>query len=1058
MTSFLGNEEYQSQIPALALLSTLGYTILPQAEAQRLRQGRTSTVILESVLRDQLKKINRIYHKGNEYLFSEENVQSAIQQLKSVPNDGLQRTNENIYDLLTLGVSLEQVVEGDARSFNLAYIDWRHPERNLFHASFEFSVERTRSTELARPDIVLFVNGIPFCIIECKAPGTELEQGISQMVRNQGEDYIPHLFRSTQLVIAINKNAAQYATVGTARKFWSVWKELEDTDADVEAAINRPLSANVKNAIFSGDFSAALPYFESFAAQGKRIITEQDRLLYSLCRPERLLDLAWRFTVFDNGEKKVARYQQFFVVGSTLARIKQRDASGRRQGGVIWHTQGSGKSMTMVMLARCIAMDVDIVNPRIVLVTDRTDLDIQLGNTFRACGMEPERANSGRNLLELIAEDKASLVTTLVHKFDKALNVRSYVETSPDIFILIDEAHRAQYKSMNARMMQMLPNACFLGFTGTPLLKKEKNTFAKFGDMVEPHYSISQAVTDGAVLPLLYEGRMVELVQNKEAIDLWFERHTQGLTVEQKADLKKKYARANMLNKTDQVVFMEAFDISEHFRENWQGTGFKGQIVAPSRAVAVRFKDYLDEIGHVTSEIIISPPDSREGYEDVDDEPTDEVVKFWQKMMKQYGTEEEYVKQIINRFKNGEHPELLIVKDKLLTGFDAPRNTVLYLCRTLREHTLLQAIARVNRLFENKEFGYIIDYANVLGELDTALNMYRAFEGFDPADVADALHDVKTQIERLPQTHSQLWDVFKTIQNRQDEEAFERYLADEAIRVEFYERLTEFSKCLAIALSSATFLETVDIEKQRHYKSDLKRFMDLRKSVKLRYAESVTYRDYEPKIEKLLNTHIQANEVYQLNKPVNIFDEEEFSCVKEKLGVYETKTVESRADSIAHAIKKTITERMDEDPALYRKFSEMIQTAIDDFRNERISALDYFEKAGDIRERLVRRKHDDVPASLEGNDNAQAYYGVALPLCGDDDTAALIGLELDRLMNEHLIVHFWDNENARKKVIDSLDDFLFDVVKGERGIELSVERMDELLEKLMTVARHRCKA
>ena len=1058
MTSFHSNEEYQSQIPALALLASLGYTILPQAEALRLRQDKTATVLLEEVLRDQLKKINRIRHKGGEYLFSEENIQSAIQRLKSVPNDGLLRTNETIYDLLTLGVSLEQVVEGDSRSFNLAYIDWRHPGRNVFHASPEFSVERDRSSETTRPDIVLFVNGIPFCVIECKAPGTELEQAISQMVRNQGEEYIPTLFRFAQLVVAVNKNAAQYATVGTAKKFWSVWKELEDKEEDVEAAVNRPLSDESKRAIFSGDFVAALPYFDSLAAQGKRLATEQDRLLHSLCRPERLLDLAWRFTVFDNGEKKVARYQQFFVTRATLARVKRRDASGRRSGGVIWHTQGSGKSLTMVMLARCIAMDEEIVNPRIVLVTDRTDLDIQLGNTFKACGLEPERANSGRNLLELIAEDKASLVTTLVHKFDKALNVRKHVETSPDIFILIDEAHRAQYKNMNARMMQMLPNACFLGFTGTPLLKKEKNTFAKFGKMVEPHYSIAQAVADRAVLPLLYEGRMVELVQNKEAIDLWFERHTQGLSMEQKADLKKKYARANMLNKTDQVVFMEAFDISEHFRENWQGTGFKGQIVAPTRAVAVRFKDYLDEIGHVSSEIIISPPDAREGYEDVDDEPSEEVVKFWQKMMKRYGTEEEYVKQIINRFKNGDQPELLIVKDKLLTGFDAPRNTVLYLCRTLREHTLLQAIARVNRLYEHKDFGHIIDYANVLGELDTALNMYRAFEGFDPADVADTLHDVHTQIERLPQTHSQLWDVFKTIGNRQDEEAFERLLADDAIRGEFYGRLTEFAKCLAIALSSSTFLESVDEEMRRLYKSDLKRFMDLRKSVKLRYAETVKYGDYEPKIEKLLNTHIQANEVYQLNEPVNIFDDEDFDCVKEERGVYGDKSMESRADTIAHAIKKTITERMDEDPALYKKFSEMIQAAIDDFRNERISALEYLEKVSDLRERVVRRKHDDVPASLDGNEHAQAYYGVALPVCEDADTAALIGLEFDRLMDEYLIVHFWDNEDAQKKVIDAFDDFLFDVVKAERACAMSIEQMDELIEKLMTVARHRRKA
>jgi type I restriction enzyme R subunit len=568
-------------------------------------------------------------------------------------------------------------------------------------------------------------------------------------------------------------------------------------------------------------------------------VTVQDRCIYSLCRPERLLELTYRFTLFDGGIKKIARYQQYFVIKSALERVQQFDSEGRRKGGVIWHTQGSGKSLTMVMLARSLAMDAGVRNPRIVLVTDRDDLDVQLGNTFKACGLEPSRAKSGLNLLELIDGDQASLVTTLVHKFDKALNKRKHVDPSPDIFLLVDEAHRSQYKSMNARMRQMLPKACYLGFTGTPLLKAEKSSFAKFGDMIEPHYSITQAVEDGAVLPLLYEGRHVEIEQNKTAIDLWFDRHTQGLTKEQKADLKKKYAKAEMLNKSEQVAYMRAFDINEHFREHWQGTGFKAQLVAPSKHMAVLYQKYLDEIGFVTSEIIISPPDAREGYEDVDDEPTDEVVKFWNKMMKRYGNEEEYTKQIINQFKNGDQPEILIVRDKLLTGFDAPKNTVLYLCRVLKEHTLLQAIARVNRLCENKEFGYIVDYANVLGELDTALNMYSAFTGYNSEDVAGALTDIQNEVAKLPQCHSDLWSLFNTVKNSPDEEPFELLLADEALRELFYQRLSAFSKILGMALSTQKFLEQTEDRKIAQYKSDLHRFQKLRASIRLRYAESI---------------------------------------------------------------------------------------------------------------------------------------------------------------------------------------------------------------------------
>jgi type I restriction enzyme R subunit len=1064
MTHFISNEKYQSQIPALQLLINLGYNFLTPAEALKERLDRESNVLLENILREQIKRINRIYHKGQEYLFSEENVQSAIQKLKAVKYDGLVRTNEQIYDLLTLGTSQEQIVEGDTRSFNINYIDWKHPERNIYHVVPEFSVERSRSTETARPDIVLFVNGIPFCVIECKSPKIEVEHAISQSIRNQRDDYIPKLFTFAQMVLGVNKNSAQYATVGTPRKFWSVWSEKEDRESDVEKAVNSILSTEQKDRLFGyGDFREAMQYFYELEQNGPRLVTEQDRVIYSLCRPERLLDIAYRFTLFDGGVKKICRYQQYFVIRSAMRRIQQRDAEGRRKGGIIWHTQGSGKSLTMVMLARSLAMDSGVPNPRVVLVTDRDDLDKQLGNTFKACGMEPERASSGKNLLELISENKASIVTTLVHKFDKALNVRKHVEESADIFILIDEAHRSQYKNMNARMQQMLPNACYLGFTGTPLLKKEKNSFAKFGEMLEPHYSITQAVEDGAVLPLLYEGRHVEMEQNKAAIDLWFERHTQGLTKEQKADLKKKYAKAEMLNKTEQVAYMRAFDISEHYRANWQGTGFKAQLVAPNKNMAVMYQKYLDEIGYVTSEVIISPPDMRDGFDDTEEEPTDEVIKFWQKMMKRFGTEEEYTKQIINQFKNGEKPEILIVCDKLLTGFDAPKNTTLYLCRTLREHTLLQAIARVNRLCEKKDFGYIVDYANVLGELDGALEMYSAFSGFDPEDMKDTLHDVNTQVDRLPQLYSQLWDVFKTISNKQDEEAFEQLLADDELRDEFYGRLREFSKCLGIALSTQKFLETVDERKQKQYKSDLKRFTELRKNVKLRYAETIDYSDYEPKIEKMLNTHIQANEVYQLNEPVNIFDNDAFMCVKEERGIYETKSTASRADAIAHAIKKTITEKMDEDPAFYEKFSKLIQDAIDDFKAKRISDLEYLHSVSEMRDKLVNKEHDDLPTILESNENAQAYYGVVLPFLESEEiekvesqqVAADIALEIDAVFTRNMIVHFWENDAAQKEVVNAIDDYLFDVVKGEKGIELSIDVMDELIEKTMTVARHR---
>jgi type I restriction enzyme R subunit len=1068
MDSFRFDEKYLSQIPALQVLVNLGYQYLPPAEALAARAGKAGNALLEEILREQLKKLNRIQHKGGSYLFSEENLQSAIQRLKNVKYNGLLKTNEAVYDLLTLGVALEQSIEGDLKSFTLNYVDWRNPGNNVYHVAAEFAVERTRSVETCRPDVVLFVNGIPFAVIECKSPKVEVAQAISQTIRNQRDEYIPRLFTYVQTVLGVNKNEARYATTGTPAKFWSKWKE-DVADAELAPLLERPLPEWVKASLFDLAF-AELGVREEIAPYlvGRRV-TEQDRTLYALCRPERLLEMAWAFTVFDGGVRKIARYQQVFAIREVLARVKQTDDSGKRRGGIVWHTQGSGKSLTMVMLARALALEPAIRNPRIVLVTDRVDLDKQLGNTFAACGLSPDRAESGRHLVELVSDGKAHIVTTLVHKFDKALAYKKFSDASPDIFVLVDETQRTQLGGYSARMRQMFPNACYIGFTGTPLLTREKSDVAKFGGVIHT-YAIDQAVADGAIVPLLYEGRMVELEQNQAAIDIWFERHTQGLTDQQKTDLKKKYARAEMLNKAEQVIYMRAFDISEHYRQNWQGTGFKAQLVAPNKAAALRYKAFLDELGAVTSEVIISPPDEREGFDEIDaEESTDAVVAFWQRMMKRYGSEEDYNKQIVNAFKFGDEPEILIVVDKLLTGFDAPRNTVLYLARRLKDHSLLQAIARVNRLYEDesgskaKDFGYVIDYVGVLGELDQALTTYSALEGFEAADLEGALTSIHEETKALPQRHAELWDLFKTVRNRQDEEAFEQLLSDEKLRADFYERLSAYAKTLAIALSSERFITETPEQKLRAYKNDLKRFVNLKAAVKLRYAESVDYRDFEPRIQKLLDTHISASEVVQLNAPVNIFDEAAFQKVVEEQGAGSEKNLGAKADMIAHATRRAINERLEQDPAFYEKFSRLIQQAIDDYRAKRLSDLEYLQRVTEIKDAVVSRKGDDLPPALNGDADAAAVYGLLRPFVAihlsdteqAQTTAAEAAMAVWDIFRRNRKVGYWDDLDAQRRTMNEIDDYLYDEVKGERGIALSTDEMDEIIEKTMQLARHR---
>ncbi|MDX5435706.1 MAG: DEAD/DEAH box helicase family protein, partial [Pontibacter sp.] len=379
---------------------------------------------------------------------------------------------------------------------------------------------------------------------------------------------------------------------------------------ELQAIKNKPLSPIQHKALFQGRYAYVRHHFEALEQAGVRF-TKQDELLYGLCRPQRLLEMVYNFILFDGGVKKVARYQQYFAITKIGERVKHIKG-GKRQGGVVWHTQGSGKSLTMVMLAQAIAMDKSITNPKLVLVTDRTDLDEQISNTFKKCDMLVERAKTGKDLAEKLQSKSDAVVTTIINKFEKAVNNMKQPLTSPNIFVLIDEGHRTQYGTFNVKMMQALPNACFIAFTGTPLMKKEKSTATKFGGIID-EYPVTKAVEDGAVVPILYEGRHAFQQVSENAIDNYFQMVSESLTDYQKADLKKKFSRADQLNQAEQKMYAIAWDISRHYRDNWQGKGFKGQLVCPNKVAAIKYKEYLDEIGLVSTELVMSGPDDREG-------------------------------------------------------------------------------------------------------------------------------------------------------------------------------------------------------------------------------------------------------------------------------------------------------------------------------------------------------------------------------------------------------------------------------------------------------------
>jgi type I restriction enzyme R subunit len=1065
-------EDFDSVIPAIHVLHSLGWKYLSREEALRLRNGRLDQVILVEVLRPWLEANNRIDVKGETHLFSDANITEAIRRLTEEPFDGLVRTNEKIYHLLTLGTSLDQTIGGDRKGRSLRYIDWESDpsrSRNVYHVTSEFPVERSRSHETARPDLVLFVNGIPFVVIECKrrdkdqqAGEKQIDVAISQHLRNQMDEHIPHLFQFAQLLIGTSVNEIRYGTVGTPRKYWSVWKEEGSFEQAIHATANHRLPADVEAKLFAPleekdaeAYREARRYFTELWADGDRLPTSQDGTLWALLRPERLLELVYGYIVFDAGVRKIARYQQYFAVKRTLERVTPLH-EGQRQGGVIWHTTGSGKSLTMVMLAKALTLHPAITNPRVIIVTDRVDLDDQIWRTFEACGKAAAKANTGEHLVRLITEGKASVITTIINKFTTVRGKYGIKDPNPNIFVLVDESHRTNYGTTAAQMRRVFSHACYLGFTGTPLLKNEKSTARKFGGFIHS-YTMREAVEDEAVAPLLYEGRMALLEQNRDAMERWFERVTTGLNDAQQADLKRKMATREAVQKAEQRLRMIAFDISVHFRDNFQGTGFKAQLAADSRTSAILYRKFLREYGMVEAEVIMSQPDTRKEYDTTEEEDESLVNSFWKEMMTRFGSEERYVKDLISSFGREDGVEILIVVDKLLTGFDEPRNTVLYIDKQLREHNILQAIARVNRICTGKDFGYIVDFRGVLGELNEAMNTYDALGGFDAADVdlTGAVIDTHAEVRTLPQKHTDLWDVFKEVANKHDNEAMERHLVPEDRRQAFYEALTSYQKTLAVALATGHFYEDTTADRIKTYKDALKRFRSLRASVQQRFAEAIDYSQYEKQIRKVMDSHIQAPDVEVVTGLVNIFDVEAFDKeVERRVGAA------AKADTIASRLVKTIHEKMDEDPVFYRKFADLVQQAIDDYRNRRISDAEYLRRVSEHMA-TVRQGHEaELPEQLTRYREAPAYYGVVgevLESYGPEPVkrkqmAAEMAIAIEEIIGRLKRRDWQTMEDVMKDMQNAIDDYLFET-PDKFGVTFTTADMDEIIERCLSIAR-----
>lgn len=1022
-------EEYDQE-NVVELLKKMGYKYISPEECEGIRGGRVKEVILKDIARKKLMDMNSFEYKGIERKFSATNIEKAIENLDMPLTEGLVKVNEKIYDELIMPKSLEEFLEdGTKNSFNLNYIDWENPRNNAFHFTQEFVVEKqdqSMKEKTKRPDIVLFVNGIPFGVIELKASSVSLKQGISQMIGNQKKDNIPHLFKYIQLVLAGNTRGVRYATTGTPAKFWSVWKEEEDLNID--------------------------KYVKG------RIATELDKSILSLLNIDRVLEIIREYILFDKNVKKVARYQQYFGIKKTLERINTFDNAGKRKGGLIWHTQGSGKSLTMVMLAR--ALRRRISNAKIIIVTDRKELDKQIKDTFTHSGFKNDivKAESGSHLDKQLSSKESKIITTVINKFDKVFNLGSKVD-DPNVFVLVDESHRTQNGQLHEKMTKVFPSGCYIGFTGTPLMKKDKNSFSQFGAMIHK-YSIDQAVEDKAVLPLLYEGRLVDQWINDEAgLERKFEMISRNLNEEQKEDLKIKWARFQKVASSERRLEMIALDINEHYKTTWQGTGFKAMLATSSKFEAIRYHQIFEAYGDVKTAFVISSADTREGNDDIHDENKLLVQRELERIKREYGDLDDYETKIKDEFCEGDDVEILIVVDKLLTGFDAPTAVGLYVDKELKEHKLLQAIARVNRLYEGKDYGYIIDYRGLLGNLDKALTSYSSLEGFDEDDIKGAVKDIKKELDNLKTTYSQLKDLFNPIKNKDDKEEYEVFLGDESRRLDFYERLKNYAKSLNICLSSNGILDLVLKEDLEKYKKELKFFSNLRKSVRLRYHEEVDFGEYEEQMQKLLDTYISANEVNKLTKLVNIFDEKNFD---EEIQRVEGKR--AKADTIRNALDKVITMKYDENPAYYESLKDRIKRILEEYRNKRISEEEYLSSMHDVMNDVRNGSVEETyPEPIVDNKAAQVIYdnikdeiyesiSSKIEEEKSEYVIANTSLEFEEIIKGYAAKPDWTtNTDIHNKISQDLEEKLWNL-EDEYGISLDT---DKILEKTITISIRR---
>lgn len=941
----------------------------------------------------------------------------------------MQEKNEKVYSLLRYGVNVSP--DAGTKKITVNLIDWEHPDKNQFYIAEEVTINSsTPDSFTKRPDLVIYVNGIALAVIELKRSKVSVHDGIRQSIGNQQENFIRPFFSTVQLLFAGNDSQGlYYGVIDTPEKFWLRWKEPD----------------------------ASIP-------------NELDRSVTQWFNKERLLEMIHDFLVFDAGVKKVCRPNQYFAVKAAQPRCE------KKEGGVIWEAQGSGKSLIMVWLAEWIHENID--NSRVVIITDREELDEQISDGFKDTGETIARAKSGAGLIGMLNEEAPWLLCTLIHKFGKKnvegkgdmagvkseIPLEKYLEeivaqlpqgfkAKGNIFVFIDECHRTQGGYLHEAMKTIMgKDVMMIGFTGTPLLHtQKKDTWQTFGPLIHA-YRFNEAVEDGVILDLRYESRKVDqFLGNKDKIDAWFEKKTKGLNKVAAARLKGRWATMQNIFSSRQRIDAVVGDICMDMDTTPLLVNRRGNaiLVADSIYQACRYWDAFQKTalkGHcaVITSFEAKADDinmASSGENESEDEYKYRIYKEMTDGHKSVSAFEAYAKkEFIDHPKN---MRLLIVVDKLLTGFDAPSACVLYIDKHMENHNLFQAICRVNRVDgDDKEYGYIVDYQNLFECISGAIGDYTsdgaALSGYDKEDIEGYikeknkacrkdLEEAKEQVEALlalvhPQTREGFFRYFVYDDNAPEEE-MDKQLDDNAEkRSKLYKYVRRYLNCYANLANSLEDMGYSEAER-KEYAECAKKYDALKREIELRSNDHIDMRRYEPDMRQVLDLYVKAedSEVIAKLDDTSFLDivaaqnEEQLNDLPDEL---KDEYGRASAETVEANLREVIRKDSPFNPAYYGKLSIILQELIDKRKKEMLDYEEYMKELIELVKKARGKSANSYPESIKTPGMRALYDNL-----GQNEYLAIRAHEV---IKENALVGFRDNRLKQRKLIKALAKLLGD--------------------------------